>query len=71
MADRQTKQVRIYEDLAGKLGDITDVTDQSIADLLDPIIRTHIEETHEKLAPAIKAIRTARLKHRPATAAQS
>lgn len=65
MAERQTRQVRIYEDLAKKLGDITDVTDQSIADLLDPIIRAHIEETHEKLKPAIKTIRAARSKHQP------
>lgn len=63
MTAKGTQPIRVYEDLAEKLRDIRDVTGEQIVDLVDPLIREHIEETHKRLLPSIKQIKAARAKH--------
>jgi hypothetical protein len=63
MAEMKTKAVRIREDLAEKASEISDATNETISDILDPIIREEIDAVHARLLPAIRAIKNARRKH--------
>jgi hypothetical protein len=56
-----TRHVRIAEDLADMLGEVIEAQDGlSMAEFLDPLIRTAIEARHRANLPAIKVLRAAR-----------
>lgn len=69
MSDRKTRLVRIPADIAEKLEDIKDVTGEAVSDQIDPLLRDAVEAKHTELKTAIKAIKSARAKHRPAAIA--
>lgn len=48
-ASKPTKPVRIYEDLEEKISAITGITKQSIAELLDPVLRPFVERKHREV----------------------
>lgn len=54
--DGKTKHVRVFDDLAEKIGWIVKVEGGSSAQLLDPIIRDHIDERYQAIKPTVDAI---------------
>lgn len=58
--DRGTKQVRVFEDIADMLSDLSLVYPQSTAQILDPLIRAEVEELHEKYLPKIEEAKAAK-----------
>lgn len=58
--DQGTKQVRVNEDLAEMLSDLSLVHPKSTAQILDPLIRAEVEELHKKHLPKIEEAKATR-----------
>lgn len=58
--DAGTKQVRVFEDLAEMLSDLSLVHPKSTAQILDPLIRAEVEDLHEKYRPQIEKAKAAK-----------
>ncbi len=59
--DQGTKQVRVNEDIAEMLSDLSLVHPKSTAQILDPLIREEVVELHRRYLPKIleaKAVQT-------------
>lgn len=57
--DAGTKLVRVADDLAEKLSDLSLVHPKKTAQILDPLIRAEIEKLHEDYRPQIEAAKAA------------
>lgn len=57
--DRQTATIRVRKDLAGMVAWIARLLDQDAADVIDPLLRDHIESRYATFYPAILALKRA------------
>jgi FtsZ-binding cell division protein ZapB len=57
--DQETRQVRVFGDVADKLADLALVYPKTTAQVLDPLIRAEVEALHEKYKPLIEEAKAA------------
>lgn len=62
-----TRQIRVFEDLADKIGWIIEIEGGSVANLVDPLLRNAIETRYEGISAAVEAIKRARERGRKAS----
>lgn len=58
--EQQTRQIRVNEDIAEKLAWVAELSDDTIADIVDPILRAEVEDRYEAIRHRVEAIKAAK-----------
>jgi len=64
--EQETRQIRVFGDIADMLADLSLVHPKSTAQICDPLLRAEITELHERYREQIDAAKAARLAHEQA-----